>query len=98
MDALYAEAEADASIHQHSMAPMGPHRTYTWNLTAGGGELALRFIPGAQMTWAKWWLVLRGMKQFMMAFEYVELDFDVLLAPVGPIAHGTVHLTIDPGR
>lgn len=97
MDVIYAGAEDDALIHQHSMVPMGPHRTYTWNLTAGGGELALHFIPGAEMTWVMWWLVLRGMEQFMMAFEYVELDFDVLLALVGPIAHGTIQLTLDPG-
>ena len=51
MDVIYAGAEDDASIHQYSTVPMGTHRKYTWNLIAGGGELALHFLPGADMTW-----------------------------------------------
>ena len=76
---------------------MDPGLKYTWKLTVAGGELALHFLPGGliAMTWQKWGLVLHGMKQFMMAFEYVELDFDVLFASFGPIAHGSIVLTME---
>ena len=97
MDVIYSGAEDDADIHQHSTLPMGPGLEYTWNLTAAEGELALHFFPGGLMTWQMWALVLHGMKQFMMTFEYVELDFDVLDDPIGPIAYGSIEYTLDPG-
>ena len=49
------------------------------------------------MTWQMWAQVLHGMKNFMMTFEYVELNFDVLFSPAGRIGHGSVELTMDPG-
>ena len=97
MDAIYSGAEGDVSIRQHSRWPMRTALLYTSNLTAGGGELALDFFPGDRMTWQMWGLVLHGMKQFMMTFEYVELNFDVLFSPTGKIGHGSVELTMDPG-
>ena len=96
MDAIYSGAQADVSIHQQSRQPMRTAVIYTANLTAGGGELALELFPGDQMTWQMWGLVLRGMKQFMMSFEYVEMDFDVLFHPAGRIGHGSIELTTDP--
>ena len=97
MDAIYSGAEDDVSIHQHSRRPIRTPLIYTSNLTAGGGELALNFFPGDRMTWQMWGLVLHGMKQFMMSFEYVELGFDVILYPTGRIGHGTIELTTDSG-
>ena len=95
MDAIYSGAEDDVSIHEHSGRPMRPLLIYTSNLTAGGGELVLTFFPGDRMTWQTWGLVLHGMKQFMMNFEYVELGFDVLLYPTGRIGLGTIELNTD---
>lgn len=96
MDVIYSQAMNDVSSHQHRVLPMGSGLQYTWNLTAPGGELALHCFPRERMTWQIWGLVLHGMKQFMLDFEYVELDFDVLFDPTGPIATGSIEFTMDP--
>lgn len=99
---IYSGAQDDVINHHSSIFPMGPDKTFLWNLTAAGGDLALRLFPKEHMSWQIWGLVLPGLKQFMMDFEYVELEFDVLYGPVGTIAlgtiaHGTIEFTMDAG-
>ena len=97
MDIIYSRAQDDVSIHHRSILPMDSQSVYTWNFTAVGGELALHLSPEEHMSWQRWGVVLHGLRQFMVEFEYVQLDFDVLFSPIGPVAHGTIEFTMDPG-
>ena len=90
---IISRAIHDAVItHRASASPMGPGYRFGWEMTTVAGELALVVIPGEQMTWARWILVLAGLRNFMRDFEYVELYFIVISIPMGPIAHGSIAL------
>lgn len=95
MDLIYAKAVTDAvNIHHRSASPMGPGVLYSWNTTVREGELVMYLTPGIRMTWQMWAWVCNGLMHFMIAFEYVELGFDVLCGPWGTIAQGSVKVNV----
>ena len=81
-------------IHHRAAFPMGPGVLYTWNTTIREGELGIHLAPGNRMTWQMWAWVCNALMQFMIAYEYVELGFDVVFNPWGTIAQGSVEVNV----
>ena len=78
--ALLQQASDDAlQTHQRADTPMGEH-DYVYR-DGMGYRYALQLVlkPGSVMTWDLWYEAIGGIAEFVSAFEYRELRFDVLI-------------------
>lgn len=81
-DVLFCLLLAANDVNQHFDNPSGLMGTDTHQYSSAVVRLNLYPRPNA-MTWAKWGAAVRGITDFMIAFDFVDLDFYVLDDEVG---------------